>query len=271
MDLWNDYLKRWFYAKKKTNSNTNSNSDSNTDSDTDSSSENERDIFEEIAPDGSVITDSGSITSDITTSGNDSDTSIDYSVRFQHLPYLIPFVKSNEDTNLIMVYNSGGSTELNFRCRHSSRAQVFATALPGFMYWCLCHAHGEKGLEYNLNICPPKRHALLPISSKEGWRRNYMIYWLRKIPTLFQLALANVFGSDQMHYLENSNLCPKEILDKKPKGLRQYSKLKPPISFDPPELEGKTIIYSRYFESFNILDESLNDENIFILINDVKN
>ena len=88
MDLWDDYLKRWFYAKKKrTNSNTSSNSDSNTDSDTESSSENERDIFEEIAPDGSVITDSGSITSDITTSGNDSDTSIDYSVRFQHLPY----------------------------------------------------------------------------------------------------------------------------------------------------------------------------------------
>lgn len=62
-----------------------------------------------------------------------------------------------------------------------------------------------------------------------------------------------------------------EILDKKPKGLHHYSKLKAPISFDPPELGGKTIIYSRYFESFNILDESLNDEKIFILINDVKN
>jgi hypothetical protein len=119
-----------------------------------------------------------------------------------------------------MVYNNGGSTELNFRCRHSSRSHVFATALPGFMYWCLCHAHGEKGLEYNLNICPPKRHALLPISSKEGWRRNYIIYWLRKIPTLFQLAMANVFGSDQMHYLENSKFCPKEILDKTPVSYR---------------------------------------------------
>jgi hypothetical protein len=62
-----------------------------------------------------------------------------------------------------------------------------------------------------------------------------------------------------------------EILAKKPKGLHQFSKLKAPISFDPPELEDKTIIYSRYYGSVNVMEENLNDEKLFILIDDVKN
>jgi hypothetical protein len=112
----------------------------------------EGDIFDNISIGDSEISDTESSALDSDDEFSDDD-SVDYAYQHPHLPPLTPFEGKTEDTDLIMIYNAGRKSEVNFWCKHMSRQSRFATAWNGAMYLCTCHGHGQGGFEANLNIC----------------------------------------------------------------------------------------------------------------------
>ncbi len=175
----------------------------------------EGDIFDNISIGDSEISDTESSALD----SDDEfsvDESVDYAYQHPHLPPLTPFESKTDDTDLIMIYNAGRNSEVNFRCKHMLRQSRFATAWSGAMYLCTCHGHGQGGFEANLNICAHPDNTMIKMQNGNSWKRNFLIFERDTIPNLLDLAMATLWSYEAHFLMYDRENVPVEIRNKIP-------------------------------------------------------
>jgi hypothetical protein len=173
------------------------------------------DIFDNISIGDSEISDteSSALASDDEFS---DDESVDYEYRHPHLPPLTRFENRADDTDLIMIYNTGRNSEVNFRCKHMSRQGRFTTAWSSAMYFCTCQGLGQGGFEANLNICAHPDNYMIKMQNGNNWKRNFLMFEKDTIPNLLDLAMATLWGHEAHFLMYNRETVPVEIPNKIP-------------------------------------------------------
>ena len=211
----------------------------------------ENDWFDELSIGGSVITDTDMESSDDTSeSESDSDTSIDYNFNWYNLPPLKPYIKESHDTDLLMVYSLQPNTNLAFRCKHMSRNNRWAKLKQGANYYCLCHGHSRNGFGANININADVTSRLMEVTTLNRWKKNFILYTKGKLPTLFQLAMANLWGNETHFSLYERYSVPDTIKKRIPQPRKMCLRLNCPAEkFSDCSISCRTRLQCRYAET----------------------
>jgi hypothetical protein len=189
------------------------------------------DIFDNISIGDSEISDTESSALASEDEFSD-DESVDYDYRHPCLPPLTRFENKADDTDLIMIYNTGRTSEINFRCKHMSRQGRFATAWAGAMYFCTCHGHGQGGFEANLNICAHPDNYMIKMQNGNNWKRNFLMCEKDTIPNLLDLAMATLWSYEAHFLMYERETVPIEIRNKIPPPHRSCLRINCPAEIE---------------------------------------